>query len=161
MTSQVGQDLWVQSLIPIPGRFLDIGCGRPVEGSNTYELEIEGWTGFLVDKNQAMIDECRKYRKAVAICADARDIIMGPELKTVDYLSLDVDEDTCLTLLSILQQGLTFRCATIEHDSYRFGDRGRNAMREILESQRYVLAKADVTCGGLPFEDWWVCPELA
>lgn len=50
MYSQLGQDDWVLSVFPINnGFFVDIGYRHPINISNTYLLELNGWSGIGVD----------------------------------------------------------------------------------------------------------------
>jgi len=45
------------------GFFLDVGCGHPIQASNTYYLEKHlGWTGFGVDALPEMADKWRRKR---------------------------------------------------------------------------------------------------
>ena len=48
--SQCAEDMIARSLIDTSaGRYVDIGSGHPVRGSNTYSLYRQGWSGLLVD----------------------------------------------------------------------------------------------------------------
>lgn len=50
MYSQLGQDDWVLSVLPIHnGFFVDIGYRYPINISNTYLLELNGWSGIGSD----------------------------------------------------------------------------------------------------------------
>ena len=93
---------------------------------------------------------------------------------TVDYLSFDIDEASLPVLRKFPFDKLRFRVMTVEHDAYRLGDRLRQEMRKILQGAGYELIAADVVVyymwkecpeavalnGYLPFEDWYVRPEL-
>ena len=154
--SQVGQDRWAYEKIGDTGFFLDIGCGHPNEGSNTFGLEAVGWTGVLVDYDDYVSQLCRAQRKVPYIHADATKLdwstIEGIP-KVVDYLSLDVDAAS-LDALKQFMRYFRFKVATIEHDSYRFGNGSRDEMRRILETAGYTCAFKDVESKGMPFEDW-------
>jgi hypothetical protein len=159
--SQVGQDAFAHSLIGNSGTFLDIGCGDQ-NGSNTLALEWIGWTGYLVELNHTRAEWCRHNRQSPIIEGDATRIDWGLcSKREFDYLSLDIDdvkgEDSKIVkvLLDLLDSGFTFKVMTIEHDSYRIGNGTRNAVRAILPTRGYTLARADVKCKGNPFEDWW------
>jgi hypothetical protein len=159
--SQVGQDAWARGLIGENGTFLDIGANHPIVRSNTFALEQLGWTGVLVDNDAHCCYLCRAERKSTVLEGDSTrfDWTALPQ-KEFDYLSLDVDAATLDTLRSLLTSGVKFRCATIEHDSYRFGPGPRDAMRKLLTVAGYVLARPDVEHQGAAFEDWWITPEL-
>lgn len=177
--SQAWQDLWVYETLVrteqlFTGTFLDIGC--LCEGNddlltinNTYALEQLGWRGLLVDVQPST--SAPTTRKSPFVCADATTlnwnaaliaaVIPGFDGVTIDYLSLDVDEHTLAALRNLLNHGVRFRRATIEHDVYQRGEGVRNAIRELMWANGYTLARADVAVvgrGGLvyPFEDWWV-----
>lgn len=156
--SQVGQDQWVYDRLGAKGFFVDIGSGHPFENNNTYALEQVGWRGLMIDRDDH-VAQLSRSRSAGFIHGDAITIdwrINGVP-KVVDYLSLDVDENTPKALERFLEFS-RFRMATIEHDSYRFGGGPRDSMRNLLKAFGYKLEHADVEDQGLPFEDWWVAP---
>lgn len=47
---------------PSVGVFVDIGAGHPVDYSNTYHFERNGWVGLLVEANAERIDDLRRKR---------------------------------------------------------------------------------------------------
>ena len=47
--AQFNQDVWVMGVIKTPGFFLEFGAFHPVDLSNTYLLEKNGWRGISVD----------------------------------------------------------------------------------------------------------------
>jgi hypothetical protein len=166
--SQASQDKWALAiLLPVLkgqiGTFLDVGANHPIEISNTYALEVLGWVGCLLDNDAYCCDQCRKLRKSPVFEVDSTtfDYKKLPALD-FDYMSLDVDSATLASLTKLLADGVTFRCATIEHDSYRFGPGPRDAMRAMLTAAGYKLAVADV-CNPesptMPYEDWWIDPK--
>ncbi len=150
------------------GIFLDIGCNEPIRWNNTYALEEIGWRGYLFDIDPAYGDMCRKERKSPFWAADATTFdwltVIPKFVCPIDYLSLDIDEnenrDRAVTILNnLFAAGLSFRCATIEHDAYRYGDNPRAAIRAVMESAGYKIAHANVEIrkgNGKPFEDWWI-----
>lgn len=165
--SQIGQDRFVYELLVIPeglynGTFLDIGCHQPMEINNTFALEELGWRGILVDLTEYPF---MSARKSDFIHADATKINWFHELaqrgfdKTViDYVSIDVDEAQLLALENLLNAGVRFRVATVEHDGYRFGPERVAALRALMAKHGYTLLTQDIRLGedGLPFEDWYV-----
>jgi hypothetical protein len=159
--SQAGQDLFVYQTLVEPeqlftGTFLDVGCNQPVYWNNTYALEQLGWRGLLVDASEEHVKLCREQRKSPVLCADATKFgwPVGAS-KRVDYLSLDVDDATYAALAHLLEMGVTFRVATIEHDSYRLGPKPRDAIRSRLLVAGYSMVREDVSYGGNAYEDWW------
>jgi hypothetical protein len=154
--SQAGQELWALEQRDEPGTFLDVGCGQPVAGSNTALLEQLGWGGVLIDLNEEMAHRCKLTRIGIVICADATmfDFRTLP-LRHFNYLSLDVDEAQVAALKNILACGVEFDFATIEHDSYRFGEGPRDEIRREMRARGYHADRLDVEYGGNAFEDWW------
>jgi hypothetical protein len=48
--SQFGEQIYILDFFgSIKGKYLDIGAGQPIKGSNTYALYRKGWTGICVD----------------------------------------------------------------------------------------------------------------
>lgn len=163
-TAQAGQDEFVNQLLVIPenlraGKFLDVGCGHPVEISNTWELEQLGWRGLLVDSNPGIIAAVKNKRKSAAVCADATTIQYPEQFRKVDYLSLDVDEAEVATLQNLLNQNVRFRAATVEHASYLYGNAPRDELRRLLNAAGYLCICRDVCNGGVVYEDWWIDPK--
>lgn len=159
--AQAGQDLFAQYALRGESNptFIDIGCSDGKTNSNSLLLEESWWTGILVDSNPDAIDACSKFRKAQAICADACKVDLSRFHKQVGYLSCDVDDATLSALNNLLAQGFQFEAITIEHDTYRLGDKLREPQRRVL-SHDYALVCSDVTCDGLIFEDWWVAKPI-
>jgi hypothetical protein len=164
--SQAGQDRWAfETLKELQGgHYLDIGANHPVIISNTYALETQkGWDGFMVENDPNCFADLRQQRKGFVIAADATTFDYSSLARhDFDYLSLDVDAASLDALRKLLAGGITFRCATVEHDFYRFGDIQRAPMREILSAAGYTLTRPDV-CNPesptMPYEDWWVDPK--
>jgi hypothetical protein len=48
--SQTGEDKLLSIYLPeLNGRYIDVGAGQPVRGSNTYYFYKRGWSGILID----------------------------------------------------------------------------------------------------------------
>jgi len=48
--SQTGEDTVCNKFLPeLYGNYIDVGCGQPVHGSNTYFLYQRGWAGIAID----------------------------------------------------------------------------------------------------------------
>jgi hypothetical protein len=159
------------------GFFLDISCGNPIIGSNTYTLEKElGWTGYGFDiGNCENLYQWSQKRKAQFVKADATSEQLTNFLKenvkqTVDYISLDVDANgTNLALQAlkrVLDSGIKFKAMTFEHECYIHGQTIRDEAHTLLETRGLVPLFADVRlwAGGLEddsgatFEDWYIDP---
>ena len=169
--SQVGQDTWALDNSSGNFTFLDIGCMEPYNSNNTYALERAGWKGLAVDFENLFISNWNNYRKCPAICANALKIDWRKELTShglpleIGYLSLDLYGEELEVLRNLTAAGVSFRCATIEHDSMGIKFELRDAIRKFLLAQGYTLAVPDVLSPpavirgkpveGMPFEDWW------
>jgi FkbM family methyltransferase len=61
--SQSAEDAILKTLINTEvGRYIDIGSGHPVRGSNTYALYRQGWSGLLVDPLRSNIKLTKRVR---------------------------------------------------------------------------------------------------
>ncbi len=166
--SQIGQDRFVFELLVRPenlftGTFLDIGCHTPIEINNTYALEQLGWRGVLVDlvKHPGIEDRASRFIEHDAVTLHWPAVLERTGLagRVVDYVSLDVDEAQLAALENLLNSGVRFRVATIEHDGYRFGPERVLALRALMVQHGYTLLAQDISLSAmdpLPFEDWWV-----
>lgn len=165
--SQAAQDRFVHELIVKPdgllnGTFLDIGAHHPHSLSNTCGLEQLGWRGWLVERAPDYCQLLRAHRTSHVIEADAT-VVDWKALNLpdeIDYLSIDVDEDSLTVLRNLPMERVRFLIITIEHNAYFEGDRMRVPQRELLSRLGYVCACSDVRFDRNAFEDWWVCPAL-
>lgn len=165
--SQAGQDRFALEVLgcPVKGTFLDIGANNPIDINNTYMLEQGGWRGLLIDNSDESARACMKVRKSPFLLLDAAgDVNWYHTLeglgRTIDYLSLDVDEVTLQVLKKLPLDSFRFRALTIEHDAYRFGEERRAEMIAILKTYGYDVLCADVCDHGMSFEIWAVDPKL-
>jgi hypothetical protein len=61
--SQTGEDVLIAKYLPEDtGKYLDIGAGLPIRGSNTYFLYKRGWSGVVVDPISLNIKLSRAFR---------------------------------------------------------------------------------------------------
>lgn len=61
--AQCAEDVITQTLVGTdPARYVDIGSGHPIRGSNTYALYERGWSGLLVDPLRSNIELSRRMR---------------------------------------------------------------------------------------------------
>jgi hypothetical protein len=157
------------------GFFLDISCGNPVIGNNTYTLEKHcKWKGFCFDmtKNSTW----SQWRTSPLINLDATredltDFLISniPETNVIDYISLDVDVDginlAYLALKRVLESNIKFKAITFEHECYLQGSNIRDKSIYLLEERGFVSLFEDVRLwsGGVDnegsFEDWWIHPD--
>jgi putative sugar O-methyltransferase len=146
--------------------YLDIGGHAPIHYSNTYILEQLGWKGIAFDIDPKYKVQHDEERVNPMIIADVTKIDWPVVLdqhnmpSVIDYLSMDVDEATCLTMQRFPFHKYKFRVLSVEHDRYRFGDAIANTIRTILIQNGYEMIVKDICLQGNPFEDWWVHPLL-
>lgn len=161
------------------GFFLDIACGHPRIGSNTYTLEkYNNWNGFGFDVGNVEGDlKWSQHRNSTFVRMDVTSPAMTEYLKTVvpsgqvvDYVSLDVDaagRNLALPAFErVLDSGIRFKAMTFEHEAYIHGPAVRDQVYNLLSSQGYVPLFEDVRlwAGGLAddshynFETWWIDP---
>jgi hypothetical protein len=166
--SQVGQDLWALENSGDNHTFLDIGCMEPFACNNTYILELADWKGLAIDFADLFISSWGQHRKCPAICVNALEVDWKTVLPAnglpleIGYVSLDLYGEELQVLQNLAAAGVTFRCATVEHDGH---SEQRAAIREFLLAEGYTLAVPDVLSpsaiinekpvAGTPFEDWW------
>lgn len=167
--SQIGQDLFVKSLIgeENKGYFIEIGGYLPTEINNTFLLEQMGWDGISFD----IIDYTKEWgiRKTPLIIQNAVicdfSSIFSEFLvpSTVDYLSVDVEVEgeRYKSLVNCWKAGREYKIITIEHDSHLgYSDTERMPQRNFLKSQGYFLIFGDVkNSEDTSYEDWWINPN--
>ena len=163
------------------GFFLDISCGNPTIGSNSYTLEkFCGWTGIGFDiLDVEARDGWSSKRTSPFVQMDVTSSQMTEYLKTnipadlvVDYISLDVDAGGTSLALQALQRvldaGVKFKAMTFEHEYHSHGPELRDTQRKLLEAQGMVMLFEDVkgwTIGNSRhnnteyYEDWWIHPD--
>ncbi len=170
--SQAWQDEFVGNILNFKrnGYFIDIGSTDGMSQSNSYFFESElGWKGLCVELGIGYVEHYKKNRSCIFLNEDATKIDYGSLFaqnnypSRIDYLSLDIDENSMRGLNKLPFDDYRFSIITIEHDSYRFGDTLRNQEREFMRHHNYTMLFSDVLvplgCGmgpNLSFEDWWV-----
>lgn len=145
-----------------PGIFVDIGCYLSNVTSNVKTLLDCGWSGIGFDINPDVLPSWKQYEDLIdvfildvveSIDKVNEEISKLPEI--IDYLNVDVDGYPCQYIIENLDlKNKQYRCITIEHDEYRFGDVYKNAQRNILEPLGYEIVIKNAA------EDYYVKPEL-
>ena len=167
--SQAGQDLFVLMCLDgkKDGKFLDLGCYRPIEGgNNTYLLEKEfNWTGLSYDIDPIVTAEFATTRKALGICEDCTKLNWDKILEFsnhYDYLSLDLEpaDVTYQCLETIPFNKVKFSVITYEHDYYRFGSEYKDKAYTLLTQQGYIRICNNIKYNGNIFEDWYINPSF-
>jgi hypothetical protein len=166
--SQCFQDMFVLSILDgyQGGKFLEIGCGDPFFGNNTYLLErYFGWAGISIDINPDITEVFAANRKSRVITHDAVTLDYGSILEG-DYEYLQIDCDPPIVSLNVLKkipfEYHKFAVITFEHDFYN-GDNSivREDSRKYLSSFGYKMIVGNIAADKYyAFEDWYVHPDL-
>lgn len=167
------QDEFVYNLLKFKrdGYYLDIGSSSSVGSNNSYFFEKElNWKGICIEKNP-QFNESYKDRTCIYINEDALEVDYVKVFEennfsvSIDYLSLDVDEESTAVLKILPLDKYRFKVITLEHDSHFFGSVYKNRQRQILFSKGYTLLCADVlNQSGInigqehAWEDWYADP---
>jgi FkbM family methyltransferase len=63
-TSFFGEDILLNRLLKTTssGTYVDVGANHPIDGSNTYRLYTQGWTGLAIDPNPKFAAPFRRHR---------------------------------------------------------------------------------------------------
>lgn len=175
--SDAAQDQFVAKILNFKkdGYCVDIGSCHSINSNNTYFFQELGWTSVSVEINSEFNNSYHSRNKGTHYNDDALKVNYSEVFEennfpsNIDYLSLDVDT-LSLDVLKILPlDKYTFKCITIEHDAYLYGDTYRKEQRKILEEHGYHLLCSNVLVPNpghqgyngepCPFEDWWVNPS--
>jgi hypothetical protein len=163
--SQCFQDLFVLTMLggKRDGVFFEIGCGDPEHGSNTKLLEEWGWKGTSIDIDPAVTKKFHAARRSFVITGDATRLDYGKLIeRDFDYLQIDCDPalQSLETLFRIPFEQHKFAVITFEHDGY-ITPLVRERSRAYLQSLGYEMIAGDIAPDDyMPFEDWWVHPDL-
>lgn len=169
------QDVFVLLLLNYQnnGKFIDIGSSHPSESNNTFLLEKFNWSGICIEYGNSYLEEYKK-RSCLFLNTDAFNIDYKKLFEhlnfgnCIDYLSLDIDENSTNLLYKLPFDLIKFKIITIEHDEYRFGDRYKLIQRNFLKNNGYTLLFENVYAEKgseiygkeRSYEDWWVHPEF-
>jgi hypothetical protein len=185
--SQSGQDIFVLSALggKRNGAYLEIGAAHPVGLNNSCLLSgAFGWKGVSLDLDAGFAREWLRHRPAdhfqvddatAVPYADALPVWFpsagraGALPERIDYLQLDIDPsfNTLKVLRALPLDHVRFSVITFETDIYAGDPRARAESRARLEALGYVLVAGDVSVvfapvspDPIPFEDWWVDPQV-
>jgi hypothetical protein len=175
--SQAGQDVFVLSVLKnkTNGTFVEIGSNDPIHINNTYLFETQfNWRGIMVEYNTKYLSSYQKIRpKSHHVIQDAttidyKQLFKDTDMPTnIDYLQIDLEVNNGSTLKTLeklneeVLDDYKFATITFEHDIYRgdyFNTRARS--RQIFENRGYFRVFSDVSNENLPYEDWYVYPDL-
>lgn len=182
MSSQLQQDIKVDKLLQekAHGFFLDIGACWPDNMSNSQFFELtRGWRGVAVEIDEKYREKWENgYRpKSYFHCEDATKVDYQKLLdsqnapKIIDYLSIDVDPPTTLSLealYKVFESDYLFNVITFECDyggdvECKFERPGtRDESREFLRSKGFILVEEiyDINKPHYHVDDLWVHERL-
>lgn len=151
--SQLGQDIFARICCGDVGVVADIGCRSPSFFSNSAPLIELGWRGVGIDL-EPDLELWSKYPQMDISMADARFFDWSKLQLNVDYLSVDVDEASVLSLANFFASinGGVPSCATIETDRYKLGAGPMFAINQIMGELGYVLVGNNLW----NFENWYL-----
>jgi len=88
--SQFGQDLFVLNILSGENSktFVDVGGNHPINCSNTYLLELNGWTGIAIEPQEKLRRLWPSFRKTPCL-----NYVIGPEEKEIIFLESDMGAD--------------------------------------------------------------------
>jgi len=85
--AQFGEDVCIRHLLGSRnGRYVDIGSGHPISGSNSYAFYKLGWTGVLVDPLLSNVSASRIARKRDRV----HQACVGMQSDSVEFFEYDV-----------------------------------------------------------------------
>jgi hypothetical protein len=175
--SQAGQDRFILSVLnnKINGYFLEIGSNHPIIINNTYILENNyGWNGIMIEYDNNFLQSYKNIRpNSIHIINDATKVeyfklfTENNTPKNIDYLQIDLEvvNGSTINTLKLLNEQVfkeyKFAVITFEHDIYRGNFHNtRDESRKIFKDNGYYMVYGDVQSNSMPFEDWYVHPEL-
>lgn len=121
--SQFGEDAFLNSILRNQhGRYVDVGSGHPIRGSNTYALYESGWRGVLIDPLPANVTLSRALRP----CDTVIEACCGSEHGFSCFYAVDTYEFS-------------------SRDSTRFTDMIHQGEVEILNVEVITLASLNLT----------------
>jgi len=176
-SGQAHQDKFILNILKEKknGYFLEIGSNDPVHINNTYLLEKKyDWKGIMVEYESKYLPLYKEHRpNSIHLINDATMIDYKNVFETnnmplsFDYLQIDLEANNGSTINTLKKldnevfDTYKFATVTFEHDIYHTNyDNTRLTSREIFKKRGYVCVFEDISNDDLPYEDWYVHPEL-
>ena len=177
--SQAGQDRWVVEMMErygtggCFGHFVDLGAYDGVQTSNTYSLELLGWSGVCVEANPdyfaaLTVNRPAAYNVHAAVVGHHRQLrwsgqeptadLLSPTVPTVtlaelldgqatvDYLSIDVEGMEYEVLEAFDFTTCRVNLMTVEHNLYCDGPANKDRLHALLSDRGFVRVVEDAPC---------------
>lgn len=172
--SQSLQDIFALSICGQDSTYIEIGANRPKKNSNSYILEtLYNWKGFSLELDSTFENwwkDCPERKNKIywdnALTFDYRKALEENKLPNeIGYLSCDIEPpyNTFSALQTVINQGISFKCITFEHDLYQYTEKDFNQIsKEYLCSCGYKVAVTDVYWKrpSNHFETWFVREDI-
>lgn len=78
----------------------------------------------------------------------------------IDYISLDIEGMEYLSLTKFPFDKYKFKLLTVEHNLYMSGSENKEKIKDILLKNGYLIYRENVSHNELPFEDWYINPNI-
>lgn len=116
-----------------------------------------GWMNFRYDREE-IVKGYTNRGNPVPTITFPRLFEMHEVPEVIDYMSIDIEGSELAALSTFPFDKHRIKVITCEHNSYLYGLENRDGLRELLQSNGYIMIRKDVDCrdsGYQPFEDWW------
>jgi hypothetical protein len=174
---QANQDKFVLHILKEKknGYFLEIGSNHPITINNTYLLETQyEWKGIMIEYESSYFDLYKLHRpNSIHEINDAtkihyKDLFERNNVPlSIDYLQIDLEANNGSTIKTLeklddeIMDTYKFATITFEHDIYHTNfENTRLKSRDIFDKRGYIRVFEDISNDGLPYEDWYVHPDL-
>jgi FkbM family methyltransferase len=105
--SSFGEDRVLAKYLPeLDGRYVDVGAGAPVNGSNTYLFYERGWRGTILDPIHSLVQSHKRRRprdNQIQACVGNRD---GKKVEFFEYLADDFSTNSRGRVEQLFSEGI-------------------------------------------------------
>ena len=105
--SSFGEDRVLVKYLPeLDGRYVDVGAGAPVNGSNTYLFYERGWRGTTLDPIHSLVQSHKRQRprdKQIQACVGNGD---DKEKEFFEYLADDFSTNSQRRVMQLFSEGI-------------------------------------------------------
>ncbi len=88
--SNYGEDLVLTRMFQLPpqGFYVDIGSNHPIVASNTFRLDLMGWTGVAIEPNPALTAKYARLRPSCQVVTSG----VGETAGRLEYILFNIDQ---------------------------------------------------------------------